>query len=85
MRPNGKRLARLIWTGAIIILIGDLAAVPWNDISRLLATPDIDHVVGLVGLVYAQARSLILALSLLAGISAIVETLDKIQRNATNS
>jgi hypothetical protein len=85
MRPNGKRLARLIWMGAIIILIGDLAAAPWNDIARMLATPDIDHVAGLVGLVYAEGRSLILALSLLAGISAIVETLDKIQGSATNS
>jgi endonuclease/exonuclease/phosphatase (EEP) superfamily protein YafD len=66
--------------GAIIILIGDLAATPWSDVARMLATPDIDHLAGFVGLVYAQARSLILALSLLAGIGAIVETLDKIQR-----
>jgi len=83
MRPNGKRLARLIWLGAIVVLIGDLAAAPWSDIARMLATPDIDHIAGLVALVYAQARSLILALSLLAGISAIVETLDKIQRSAS--
>ena len=83
MRPNGKRLARLIWMGAIIVLIGDLAAAPWSDILRMLATPDVDHVVGLVALVYAQVRSLILALSLLAGISAIVETLDRIQRGTT--
>lgn len=82
MRPNGKRLARLIWMGAIIILIGDLGAAPWSDIARMLATPDIDHLAGLLGLVYAQARSLILALSLLAGLSAIVETLDRIRRDA---
>jgi hypothetical protein len=83
MRPNGKRLARLIWLGAIIILIGDLASVSWSNAATMIATPDIDHIVGLVALVYAQARSLILALSLLAGISAIVETLDKIQRSAS--
>ena len=83
MRPNGKRLARLIWMGAIIILIGDLAAAPWSDVARMLATPDIDHLSGLVGLVYAQARSLILALSLLAGLGAVVETLDRIRRDAT--
>ena len=85
MRPNGKRLARLIWMGAIIILIGDFLAMPWSDIARKLATPDIDHLIELVDLAYAQARSLILALSVLAGISAMVETLDKIQRNATRS
>ena len=82
MRPTGKRLARLIWMGALIILIGDLAGISWSNVAAMLATPDFDHMAELVALVYAQARSLILALSLLAGLSAIVETLDKIQRNA---
>lgn len=82
MRPNGRRLARLIWMGAIIILIGDVAAAPWGDAARMLAIPDIDHLAGLIGLIYAQVRSLILALSVLAGVSAIVETLDRIRRDA---
>ncbi len=71
--------------GAIIILIGDLASAPWDDATRMLATPDIDHLMGLAGLAYAQVRSLILALSLLAGISAIVETLDRTQRSGSHS
>jgi len=83
MRP--KRLSRLIWLGAIIILIGDLAGVSWNNLAMMLATPDLDHLTTFVAIVYAQVRSLILTLSVLAGMSAIVETLDKIQRNATNS
>ena len=85
MRPSGKRLARLIWMGAIIILIGDLASVPWSEVASKIADPNIDHIIGLVELVYGQARSLIIALSLLAGLSAMVETLDKIQRNAPGS
>ena len=85
MRPSGKRLARLIWMGAIIILIGDLASVPWSEVARKIADPNIDHVFGLAELVYSQARSLILALALLAGLSAMVETLDKIQRSASGS
>jgi hypothetical protein len=85
MRPNGKRLSRLIWIGAIIILIGDLAGISWSNVATVLATPDIDHLAELAALVYAQVRSLILALSVLAGMSTIVETLDKMQRDATNS
>ena len=85
MRPSGKRLARLIWMGAILVLIGDLASVPWNEIARMLANPDIEHAAGLIALIYAQMRSLILAMSLLAGLSSMVEALDKIGRTAPGS
>ena len=80
MRP--KRLARLIWLGAGIVLVGDVIGWPWSDILRMLVTPDIDHVTALVAIVYAQVRALILSLSVLGALSVIVETLGKIQREA---
>ena len=78
MKP--KRLARLIWLGAIIILFGDLAAAPWREAAGMLAAGDIDHVIGLAGLVYTEMRSLIVTVSILAGISVMVDTLDQLRR-----
>ena len=77
MRP--KRLARLIWLGAMFILVGDIIDLPWREFVAKLIPPDID-LIGLVSLLYTNVRFSIVTVGILAGISVMVRELDPQRR-----
>jgi len=82
MRRRTHPLARFIWIVAIVILIGDLTAIPWSTIGTIAAGSGSQSPLAFIGMFFAETRNALITVTALAGLGAMVDLLDKIRSKA---
>ena len=82
MRKRTHPIAQLIFIVAAIVLIGDLSTVPWREVGRIGVESGADYPLAFVGMLFAQMRNAAVTATMLMGLGAMVDLLDKYRAKA---